>query len=180
MDALLASVSALADLDTDNDAAVVKMGKKASWQASVIGKLEHTLYLVQFVSLQSQAILADKEGYIQPIKPAVSAIQQALRTADPAQIATAYASFQPNTLKWMVKNEVDLPTEAYLRQSGLLDQDRRTEEAKIHDLRSTENQKNTLAMVPGDVHTKKPCVDKPLRLPMVAIRLALYSDTCIS
>ena len=99
MDALLASVSALADLDTDNDAAVVKMGKKASWQASVIGKLEHTLYLVQFVSLQSQAILADKEGYIQPIKPAVSAIQQALRTADPAQIATAYASFQPNILK---------------------------------------------------------------------------------
>ena len=92
----------------------------------------------------------------QHIKPAVSAIQQAVRTADPAQIATAYASFQPNILTWMVKNEVDLPTEAYaLRQSGLLDQDRRNEEAKIHDLRSTENQKNTLAMVPGDVHTKK-------------------------
>ena len=78
MDALLASVSALAELDTDNDAAVVKMGKKASWQASVIGKLDHTLYLIQYLAAQTDKIPADKVSYNQTVKPAVAEIQQAL------------------------------------------------------------------------------------------------------
>ena len=124
MNSLLASVSALADLDTDNDAAVVKMGKKAAWQSSVIGKLDHTLFLIQYLALQTAKILADKVGYNEKVKPAVAAIQQALRTADPGQIAAAYSTNQPDIIEWMVTNEIALPTETYLRQSGLLDQDR--------------------------------------------------------
>ena len=119
MDALLASVSALADLDTDNDAAVVKMGKKASWQSSMIGKIDHTLFLIQYLALQSQAILDDKQGYTSKVKPAVMAIQQALRTADPSTVATAYATNQPAILAWMVKRDIALPSDSYLRQSGL-------------------------------------------------------------
>ena len=72
MDGLLASVTALADLNTENEADVVKMGKKTMWKASVIGKLDHTLYLIQYLSLQSDKILADKEGYNRTVKPAVS------------------------------------------------------------------------------------------------------------
>ena len=49
MDALLASVTVLADLDTTDEAAVTEMGQKATWQSSMIGKLDHTLYLIQYL-----------------------------------------------------------------------------------------------------------------------------------
>ena len=136
MNSLLASVSALADLDTTDEAAVAEMTQKATWQASIIGKLDHALYLIQYLSLQSNAILADKDGYNAKVKPAVTAIQQALRTSDPTEIAAAYALNQPAILTWMVASEINLPTDSYLRQSGLLDQDRRTENARSHDLQT--------------------------------------------
>ena len=136
MNSLLASVSALADLDTTDEAAVAEMTQKATWQASIIGKLDHTLYLIQYLSLQSNAILADKDGYNARVKPAVTAIQQALRTSDPTEIAAAYALNQPAILTWMVASEINLPTDSYLRQSGLLDQDRRTENARSQDLQT--------------------------------------------
>ena len=91
MDRLLASVSALADLNTEDESAVALMCKKASWQSSVIGKLEHTLYLIQYLSLQASKILADADGFNKEVKPAVAAIQQALRTSDPTQIAAQKA-----------------------------------------------------------------------------------------
>ena len=121
----------------------------------MIGKLDHTLFLIQYLALQTAKILTDKVGYNEKVKPAVAAIQQALRTADPGQIAAAYSTNQPDIIEWMVTNEIALPTETYLRQSGLLDQDRRTEDAKIQDLRSPEKTANTLAMVPGDIRMCK-------------------------
>ena len=153
MDSLLASVTALADLDTENESAVTEMTQKATWQASIIGKLDHTLYLIQYLSLQSQAILADKDGYNKKVKPAVSAIQQALRTSDPAKIATAYATNQPAILTWMVASKISLPSDSHLRQSGLLDQDRRTENARSQDRKT--NQTTALAKKSGACCTQK-------------------------
>ena len=147
MDSLLASVTALADLDATDEAAVAEMTQKATWQASIIGKIDHTLYLIQYLSLQKQAILADKAGYNTKVKPAVTAIQQALRTADPTQIAAAYALNQPDILTWIVKSEISLPTDSYLRQSGLLDHDRRTENARSQDLQTEDA--TTPAKMPG-------------------------------
>ena len=91
---------------------------------------------------------------------------------DPSQIAAAYAANQPDIIEWMVKNDIDLPTESYTRQTGLLDRDHRTEDARIKDLRSKDtdnyNQTTALMTISGASCTQKPCVDKPKRLSMVA------------
>ena len=92
------------------------MAVASNWEAGT-----HTLlYPIQYLSLQAAKILEDADGFNKEVKPAVTAIQQALRTSDPTQIAAAYTIRQPAIISWMVENDIDLPTEAYLRQSGLL------------------------------------------------------------
>ena len=79
----------------------------------------------------------DKAEYFQKVHPAVTAIVTALRTTNASKIAEAYASHQPEILKWIVKQDmIDLPTDSYLTRSGLLDQDRRK---RCHDSRQIRN-----------------------------------------
>ena len=147
---MLESLQSMATVDMSDGDAVNRMEAKAKWMACVISKPDHTLFLIQYLSTQAPVLRVNADEYTRVIQPKMAAIVTAIRSQDVAQIAQAYATYQPDILNWMIEKQVQLPQTSYLVESGLKQHDELLVSSTAAGKDSpTKTAQNTLEMRPG-------------------------------
>ena len=78
-----------------------------------------TPYLIRYLSTKSDFLTENKDSFAAEIKPAISRIVQAYKTADAEQRTAVIMTEQPKIVTWIVDKELTIPTDADLASLGV-------------------------------------------------------------
>ena len=117
---LMDTMETLATVDPTKEGDLTAMVIETEWNASILSELIHTPYLLRFISLKKGFLTEHAVEFGQQIQPLIGRIIAAYKQTDASVRTTEIKDCQPQIVRWLVQNKMELPTPEELNTTGVL------------------------------------------------------------
>ena len=109
----------LATVDASKADQIKQMKASVEWSQCIITEIEHTPYLLRYISQQTGWLNTHKDSFVAHVQPLIRQIADAYKTADQQTRTAVIVAAQPQIVDWVIQKELKVPTEEDLARIGV-------------------------------------------------------------